>query len=134
MLRVNGGTVRQVRGRAATVVLAVAALGVGCAEEADSGGDSDAQGKKRTARLSKADVPKGRWPLTVSEGVVRCEGSGGIGSVIFRTAEGEDYGVNGTALSRGLPGIEPIWKKDPAVPGTRINISPVLDRGLKLCE
>jgi len=106
-------------------ILFVAGALAGCGEEASSGG-----GSPQSARLSKSDVPKGEWPLTVSEGVVRCEGS----AVIFRTPDGENYGVNGTALSRGLPKIDPIWKKDPAVPGARINISPVLDRGLRLCR
>lgn len=124
--------------RAVLTLLAAAALSVGCGDESDSSsksdGDSEAGGSPRTARLSESDVPKGEWPLTVSEGVVRCEGSGGIGAVIFRTPGGDDYGVNGTALSRGAAKLEPIWKKDPDIPGARINISPVLDRGLKLCK
>ena len=78
-------------------------------------------------RVSAADFSS-EWPLTVDEGVLRCEGS----SVVFRTPEGDDYAVNGTARAE-YPDIEPIWKSDPAVPGTRINIGDLLDRGLELC-
>lgn len=114
------------------VLLAAAALGVGCGDESDSGGgDSKAS---PSARLSVSDVPQGEWPLTVSEGEVRCEVRDGVEGVIFRTPDGKDYLVNETAQSRGLSGIDPIWKQDPEVPGTHINIAPVLDRGLKLCE
>lgn len=83
-----------------------------------------------------SDFPKGEWPLTVSKGVVRCEGSDGSGSVIFRAPDGTDYAVNGTAkaVKQDLPEIAAIWKKDPDVPGTRINIGPVIDRGLELCK
>ncbi len=122
-----------VRRRVATVFFAAAALGVGCGgDESDSGGgDSKAS---PSARLSMSDVPQGEWPLTVSEGEVRCEVRDGVEGVIFRTPDGKDYLVNETAQSRGLPGIDPIWKQDPEVPGTHVNIAPVLDRGLKLCE
>jgi hypothetical protein len=80
--------------------------------------------------LARADIPKGEWPLTVSHGVVRCEGT----SVIFR-ANGRDYAVNGTAqmLHKEMAKIHRIWRRDPDVPGLRINIGPVLDKGLELC-
>jgi hypothetical protein len=126
-----------VRRRVATVFLAAAALGVGCGgEESDSGGggDSKSPDSPQTARLSMSDVPEGEWPLTVGEGEVRCESSDGVNAVIFRTREGKDYLVNDTAQSRELPGIDPIWKKNPDVPGTHVNIAPVLDRGLELCK
>lgn len=71
------------------------------------------------------------WPLTVPYGVVRCDSS----SVIFTDPDGNDYAVNGTAQSHHpeLPDIDPIWAKDPAVKGLKIDISPVIDKGLELC-
>lgn len=63
---------------------------------------------------------------------LRCEGPSGAGSVIVN-ADGTDYGVNGTAQSE-YPEFDPIWKADPDVPGTKVNITEVLDLGLGLCE
>jgi len=85
--------------------------------------------------LSRADFGK-RWPLTVEAGVVSCERhSGGLGSVIFMDPEGKRYAVNGTAMAHypQLPEIDRIWAPDPTNPGAKINISPVIDRGLELC-
>ena len=116
----------------AALVLAIS--GCGGDEPSDGGGSEPASEEPGTLRISATDVPRGDWPLTVQEGVLRCEGSGGIGAVVFRTPDGTDYGVNGTALGQGFPRIDAIWKKDPDIPGTRINIGPVLDRGLELCK
>ena len=80
--------------------------------------------------LSRADFGK-RWPLTVEAGVVSCEQH----SVIFMDPEGIRYAVNGTAIAHypKLPEIDRIWAPDPKIPGAKINISPVIDRGLELC-
>ena len=80
--------------------------------------------------LSRADFGK-RWPLTVEAGVVSCEQH----SVIFMDPEGKRYAVNGTAMAHypELPRIDRIWAPDPKIPGAKINISPVIDRGLELC-
>lgn len=71
-----------------------------------------------------------RWPFTVARGLLSCRDS----AVTF-TARGRIYGINGTALGRGFKRVDPIWRKssDPLA-GPRINIGPILDRGLKLCD
>ena len=71
------------------------------------------------------------WPFSVAAGVVRCELGG---AVVFR-ANGVDYAINGTA--RGLDRwaeVDDIWLDDPSIPGTKKDISPILDRGLQLCD
>lgn len=90
------------------------------------------------------------WPFTVQEGMLRCEpevrGEYVLEVVTFR-AGSKTYAVNGIAKSKRIDGnpkgkhayqeIELIWKKDPQVPGdniTRKNMTPVLDKGLKLCQ
>ena len=73
------------------------------------------------------------WPFSVPEGTLRCEGSEGSGSVTFE-AGGTVYGSNGTAKGKGLPGIEPIWVADPAIPGTKKSVGPIITRGLQLCR
>lgn len=74
-----------------------------------------------------------KWPFSVSEGTLRCEGSGGAGAVTFE-AGGKVYGVNGTAKGRGLPGIEPIWLDDSSGLGLKKSVGPIIDRGLQLCR
>jgi hypothetical protein len=84
--------------------------------------------------IGRADVARGEWPLTVNDGVVRCEGSDGIGSVIFTAPNGTEYAVNGTAKGahRELREIDAIWKK-PDRYGLRISMGPIIDKGLALC-
>jgi hypothetical protein len=71
------------------------------------------------------------WPLTVDEGIVRCEGAGEV----YFTADGTTYSVNGLAMGNSdLPDIDVIWADDPEISGLKINISPIIDRGLELCD
>lgn len=74
------------------------------------------------------------WPFTVEDGTVRCF----PGSAVVFVTGGEIHAVNGLARGRaeneGWLEVEPIWREDPDMPGTRINIGPVIDLGLSLCE
>jgi Protein of unknown function (DUF2511) len=87
--------------------------------------------------VSRAHFGK-RWPLTVEAGVVSCEPLGAkthLGSVTFMDPDGKRYAVNGTATAHHpeLPEIDEIWAPNPANPGARIDMSPVIYRGLELC-
>ena len=70
-----------------------------------------------------------KWPLTVSEGILECKRPS---RVIFRS-KGNAYAVNGMAGSAGYANIRPIWRNNPDIPGTKINIGPLIRRGLTLC-
>ena len=87
-------------------------------------------------RIGCGDV--GRWPLKVKSGLLQCEEEVVNGYLLqkvwFTAPDGTAYGVNGTAQDAGYPGIDPIWKDDPAGYGLKISISPLIDQGLKLCE
>jgi hypothetical protein len=87
-----------------------------------------------------------KWPLTVSEGFIRCEPVSAVSSAVtFTTLDGSIYALNGiakglrspTGEKRFLP-IEPIWLPDRrpgfAKMGLRADIGPLIDLGLKLCE
>jgi len=107
-----------------------------------------------TVRKVKVEVPKAlvnepglmvstdygaEWPLTVPYVVVRCESiiAGGMDlqSVTLDTPDGTSYAANGTAKSHsGLPDLEPIWAPNPEIAGSKINIGPVIDHGLALCD
>ncbi len=76
-----------------------------------------------------------KWPLTVSEGTLDCNGSKGVGKLIFIDSSSNRYALNGLAIGdkRNKP-IDPIWKDDPAVKGLKISMSSLIERGLKLCK
>lgn len=72
-----------------------------------------------------------RWPFTVASGDLECVTPS---KVIFR-AGGRTYAVNGTAgADNRFANIRPIWKDNPEIPGTKINIGPVINQGLTLCK
>lgn len=74
-----------------------------------------------------------QWPLTVDEGTLRCRGAG---SVTFE-ADGVEYAVNGFANGQHIwPDVDAIWASDPAFSdvGGKVNITSLIQRGLKLCE
>ena len=82
------------------------------------------------AFMSRAEYGRD-WPLTVPSGIVRCEGAGEV----YFEAEGTTYAVNGLALGRDrAPEIDRIWAPDPDFKGLKIDIGPIIDRGLDLCE
>lgn len=84
-------------------------------------------------RITKQEYG-GAWPFTVDEGVLACKGSGGLGAVVF-TVNGRTYGVNGIARGgKRYEDIDQIWANHPSNPGAKKNMSPITERGLKLCQ
>lgn len=92
------------------------------------------------APVSRADwgqaASGGPWPLTVESGVIGCDRGAYIW---FRTA-GRTYSVNGSARTfsdaHGLQwhDIRAIWRDNPAIPGTKIPIAGLIQRGQTLCR
>jgi hypothetical protein len=73
------------------------------------------------------------WPLTADEGVLRCEGSGGVGQVTI-DVDGTKYAVNGSAKGdKSNAAIDPIWAED-TTPGLKKSIGPLIQEGLALCK
>lgn len=74
------------------------------------------------------------WPFSVPTVTLACRSPTGRGSgmVTVTTPDGREYAVNGTAR-RSYPEVDAIWRTDPEIPGARINIGPVIERGLMLC-
>lgn len=85
-----------------------------------------------TTQVSR-ETMKDEWPLTVSSGELGCERS----AVTFR-ANGITYALNGPAMTQGKylgwRDIREVWKDNPAIPGTKINIGPMIEKGLLLCK
>jgi hypothetical protein len=106
------------------IVAVLAVLFASCSVEGGDGGGGSQE-------ISRQDLGKD-WPLTVDSGMLRCEG---VGAVTFTADDGTTYAVNGTA--RGLdqwPDIDRIWADNPDVKGLKIDISPLIQRGLRLCD
>lgn len=79
--------------------------------------------------ITKAQYGK-RWPFKVTGGLLSCVS----GSAVTFRARGTTYAVNGTARMWKLGReIRPIWRDDPSFPGLKVNIGPIIDRGLRLC-
>ena len=89
-----------------------------------------------TANITESEYGE-KWPLTVAGGALSCKPVGSLGIVTF-TANGKTYAVNGTAMGQakknGWKEIDEIWKPNPTIPGTKIDMEPILDKGLSLCK
>lgn len=84
--------------------------------------------------VSEATWTDGPWPLTVPEGTLACESLGGRLGRVTITANGTTYWVNGLAKgTHRFADLDEIWRADPSFPAIKVNIGPLLDRGLALC-
>ncbi|WP_301149011.1 DUF2511 domain-containing protein [Mycobacterium simiae] len=84
--------------------------------------------------VSQATWTDGPWPLTVNEGTLACEPLGGRLSRVTFTYGGTTYWLNGTAkAAHTYADLDTIWRDNPDIPGTKIDIGPLLDRGAALC-
>jgi len=96
-------------------------------------------------KISKAEYGS-KWPFTVSEGKLSCKSFGHMGNgdpigAITFTVKNKTYAVNGTATAprrraeNGWRKLEEIWKIDyPGNPPLRVNMGPIIERGLTLCK
>ncbi len=86
------------------------------------------------------------WPFTVDGGVISCQGDVvGVGVVRFIT-NGTLYALTGVATLTGSDDfplvdaamangadLKDIWATNPAIPGLKMDLGPILDRGLAMC-
>ena len=72
------------------------------------------------------------WPLTVEEGLVQCSDSGAI---TFWPSDGDGtiHQLNGQATQEGFEPIDPIWRDNPRVSGSKISLGEILKIGRSLC-
>ena len=91
-----------------------------------------------TVKVTSAEFGK-KWPFLVGEGVIGYEplqmGTQKLAILTFESG-GKTYALNGLAKARskkrGYLDIVAIWKDDPEIPGVKVDISPITQRGLKL--
>ena len=70
------------------------------------------------------------WPFTVPHGYLKCVGTG----VVVFAAGGTKYALNGAAETGGYAPLEAIGKISDVPGAPRINVWPILMRGLDLCK
>ena len=99
---------------------------------------------KRTERpnVANRDTWSGTWPLTIDSGMLTCTKvlrAGGRAAVYITTRNGDMWPLNGVAKAHhssfgAKPDITPIWRNNPDIPGTKVNIGPLIQKGLRLCD
>lgn len=82
-----------------------------------------------TGEISREEYGES-WPFTVDSGRLECW----RGSAAVFVADGTVYQLNGVAKQMGHAPIDPIWRDNPAIPGTKISLGPVIQRALTLCS
>lgn len=88
-----------------------------------------------TGMVEKATWTDGAWPFTTDNATLMCSNTSNGLQRVTVTANREMYALNGTAKSQtDLPDFDVIWLDDPAAPGTKVGIGPMLQRGLALCN
>jgi hypothetical protein len=126
------------RGVAGTLTVIAAAsvcvVATGCSSSGE--GSSNLNGTKgKSIEVSEATWHEGKWPFTVSHGILGCHVPPFPGAVTFNV-EGTTYAVNGDAenVAQGehYENINPIWRS--AGGELKVDIDGMIERGLKLCE
>ena len=77
----------------------------------------------------------GPWPFTEDAGTITCSQA----AIFFVTEDGRRWPLNGTARSNAdqfsaEPLLDPIWRQNPDLPGTRVSVSPMINRGRETCR
>jgi hypothetical protein len=74
-----------------------------------------------------------KWPLTIPEGKLSCMDP----SSVLLEFQGVTYAMNDSASSHakqfGWAEINRIWRNDPANKGSKVAMTPLIERGLALC-
>lgn len=73
----------------------------------------------------------GPWPLTFSGGVLTCAYAGDNEAVFIVDNDGTMWPLNGVAQANhsrwgAEPSIDPVWRADSDIPGTKIGIGPLI--------
>ena len=90
------------------------------------------------ASVTSATWTDGPWPFTVDSGVIGCVTVDAGPVLVFADTNGTIWPLNGLALIHaprrgGQPRLDPIWRANPQIPGTRIPLGPMMDAARTLC-
>lgn len=75
------------------------------------------------------------WPFTFAEGYVACHAGNAV--TVMAAESGRMYPLNGAAKGKavalGLDDLQTVWRDSTQIAGTKVSVSAVIERGLKLC-
>lgn len=76
------------------------------------------------------------WPFTQPEMHLTCLPDAAV--VVMDVNTAAMYPLNGPARNQakqlGMQPLNDIWRENPAIPGTRVTVGPVIRQGAELCE
>lgn len=76
------------------------------------------------------------WPFTFEEGYLACHAGNAV--TVMDAESGRMYPLNGPAQGKasalGLDDLATVWRDNPAIPGTKVSVGPVIEQGQQLCK
>lgn len=76
------------------------------------------------------------WPFTVEEMHLSCLPGSAV--VVADVESGVMYPLNGMAKNKAralaLEPLDKVWRADPANPGAKVSLGPLIEQGLQLCK
>lgn len=76
------------------------------------------------------------WPFTFEEAYVACHAGRAV--TVMDAESGRMYPLNGAANTQaaklGLEPLAPVWRDNPELPGTKVSVGLVIEKGLTLCQ
>ena len=133
--------------RTSSVTLALRALAVGlvllpladCASPDVVTPVADKSLTPSSSAVSAATWVDGPWPFTIEKGELTCIGPRDDPGVFIVTDKGDMFALNPAAIRMAdrvgaIADLDPIWRwRDPDLPNTRVNVSPLILYALQLC-
>ncbi len=125
--------------RVLAVGLALCLPLAGCASPDAVDGAAYERRSERSSAVSAATWTDGQWPFTVEKGELTCIGPADDPGVFIVIDKGEMFALNPAAIRiadqvGAIADIDPIWRwRDPELPNTKANVSPMILYALELC-
>ena len=99
---------------------------------------ADRQRTERSSTVSAATWTDGPWPFTIESGELTCIGPVDYPGVFLVTDNGDTFALNPAAIRMAdqvgaIADLDPIWRADADILGTRVNVSPMILYALTLC-
>ena len=74
------------------------------------------------------------WPFTVDRVILDCD-AGGRAIVKTRSPDVTGtWGLTGAARTYGYPGVDHMWRDNPAIPGTKVPLTEMIRLALQQCR
>ena len=92
---------------------------------------ANGQRTERSSTVSDATWTDGRWPFTIESGELTCIGPADDPGVFIVADNGDTFALNPAAIRMAdrvgaIADLDPIWRADADILGTRVNVSPMI--------